>query len=226
MGRGLSTAAKNYTGPFLWAVKITLRDATVKNYAGDAVTFLGTTYEGLLISASARVSRGFVSDSGEVSLVNSDLTIATLLKTKAFEGSLAELKKLLLGIDEEYTVAEGLVTEEAQNERQATLRIVSRLDPSGIAVPRRTFMEICEWRYKAPECGSASGLTTCDKDHASCVTRAAEHRYSGMPSVSPELVRLVAETPGTAGGIMTADPTRHGGGTDPSAPLRGYPVPL
>lgn len=226
MSRGLSAAAKNYTGPFVWALVLTLRDASVKNYAGEALTFLGVTYEAYLKSASATISRGLASDSGEVELLNTDLALAVLLKTKALEGAQGELKKLLLGIEEEYVVVKGLATEEAQTEKSVTLRIVSRLDAGGIAVPGRKFMGICQWRYKAPECGSVAAETMCDKDFAACTVRAATHRFSGMPSVSPELVRLVAQTPGTAPSTTLGTSGGGGSGGGGSDRPRHYPVPL
>ncbi len=141
MPRGLSAAAKAYIGPIRWAVNLTLLDSTTKNYAQEALTFLGTTYQPYLGSvAPVRLTRTLEADSTEIELLNVDLTIGDLLRTKAFDGAQCTVKLLLLGINEEVEILpRGVLREEAQDQRLARFQVTSRLDPSLLSVTSRKF---------------------------------------------------------------------------------------
>lgn len=140
MPRGLSAAAKSYIGPIRLAVNLILLDSTIKNYAQEALTFLGTTYEPYLGSvAPVRLTRTLEADSTEITLRNVDLTIGDLLRTKAFDGAECDLKLLLIGINEEFLVLRGVLREEEQDQRRARFQVTSRLDPSRLSVTARKF---------------------------------------------------------------------------------------
>lgn len=214
MSRGLSAAAKNYTGPMFWAAKITLRDASEKFYAQAALVFLGQAYEPYLGAVDGvSTARGLEPESSELELLNADLTIGKLLETKAFEGATCELKQLLLGIEEAAVFSVGTLTEEEQSAEAARFRLVSRLDLAPLRLPFRDYMQICSLRYKFGSCESVSALPTCDKDFASCKTRVQEHRFDGAPTLTPRLVTTVRETPGSApGGVGGIRPNDNPGG--------------
>jgi len=141
MSRGLSAAAKAYSGPIRWAVKLTLLDSTVKFYAQEAITFLGQAYTPYLESvAPVRLTRTLESDSTEITLRNVDLTIGDLLRSKAFDGAQCTVKLLLLGITEEVEVLpRGVLREEKQDLLLARFQVTSRLDPSLLSVTSRKF---------------------------------------------------------------------------------------
>lgn len=234
MPRGLSTAAKAYTGPFVWAVKITLLDSTIHRFSTDAVTFLGDTYLPYLGQVGdIRLNRSLDADGGEISLLNADLFIGALLESNAFEGALCELYQLLLGIDEAILIFRGRLVEQQEREAEVGFQLIAELDPAAIKVPAREYSHLCTWRYnggsgplagKSPQCGSTSALATCPKDFQACVARAATHRFNGFPTLTPELARLAGATPGAPplGGGSGAAPTggdRTGGGPTPKVPL-------
>ena len=141
MSRGLSAAAKSYTGPIRWAVKITLLDSTLKYYAQEAITFFGQAYEPYLESvAPVRLTRTLEADSTEIELRNVDLTIGDLLREKAFDGAQCTVKLLLLSINQEVEILpRGVLREEEQDQRWARFQVTSRLDPSLLSVTSRKF---------------------------------------------------------------------------------------
>ena len=141
MPRGLSAAAKAYHGSIIWAVKLTLLDSSVFNYAQESIVFLGVPYEPYLESvAPVRLTRTLEADSTEIELRNVDLTIGDLLRSKAFDGAQCVLKMLLLGINEEVEVLpRGVLREEEQDQRLARFQVTSRLDPSRVSVTSRKF---------------------------------------------------------------------------------------
>jgi len=201
VSRGLSTAAKNYTGPTRWAVKITLRDATILNLSEDDFTFLGTAYKPYLRGAGPfTFTKSQQSDNGEIELLNADGFISAQLEAKNIAWAKCEVKVLLLGIEEEVTILVGKVSNDPQLSREIVmLRVIGQLDPAGLRVPLRDFTVECPWKYKSPECGSLSALTTCDKDFASCTTRAATHRFGGFPTLTQAINTAAAGSPGIVG---------------------------
>ncbi|MFQ5696239.1 MAG: hypothetical protein ACE5HB_09640, partial [Terriglobia bacterium] len=71
----------------------------------------------------------------------------------AFEGALCILYQLLLGIDEQVEIFRGLLQEQEEFEEVASFRVVSELDPAGIAVHARTYAQLCTWRFGPGPCG-------------------------------------------------------------------------
>ncbi len=141
MSRGLSAAAKTYVGPTRWAVKLTLLDSTVKFYAQEAITFLGQAYQPYLNRVGPiRLTRTLEADSTEIELINVDLTIGDLLRSKAFDGAECTVKLLLLGINQEVEIlARGALREEEQDQRLVRFQVTSGLDPSRLSVTSRKF---------------------------------------------------------------------------------------
>jgi len=157
MPRGLSAAAKAYGGPFLWAVKLTLLDATVRHFATDALTFLGTSYTAYLGRVGdIKQTRSLQADGGEISLLNADLFIGGLLQSKAFEGALCELKQLLLGIEQEILVFKGRLAEQQEGDEEVSFQLVSELDPGQVKLHQRRYAQLCTWQFGRP-----ARLTPC-----------------------------------------------------------------
>ena len=131
-------------GPIRWAVKLTLLDSSVFNYAQESIVFLGVPYGPYLDSvAPVRLTRTLEADSTEIVLRNVDLTIGDLLRTKALDGAQCTVKLLLLGINEEVDVLpRGVLREEEQDQALARFQVTSRLDPSRLIVTSRKFTTI------------------------------------------------------------------------------------
>ena len=202
MSRGLSTAAKNYTGAVRWAVKITLRDATVLNLSEDDFTFLGTAYKPYLRGAGPfTFTKSQQSDNGEIELLNADGWVSAQLEARNIAWAKCEVKLLLLGIEEEVTLLVGKLTDPQLGRETVTFRVIGQLDPAGLRVPLRDFTVECPWKFKSPECGYTDVVfTTCDKDFASCTARAQTHRFGGFPTLTQAINTAAAGSPGVVGG--------------------------
>lgn len=211
MSRGLSQAARDYTGPFYWAASFTLTDQSQKYYAESALTFKGITYQGYLMRGSAiEQNRSLRSDVGELRLLNVDLVVDAVINQGNFDGALAEVKMLLLGIDEEVPLLTGLVSEIRQTEEAVELRVVSRLDPAQFPVPFRQWSDVCTFRFKDPQCGYVDGVdpddpgtglpfVLCPKTYDACLARSREERFPGFLTITPGQASVVRRTPGAGG---------------------------
>ncbi len=218
MPRGLSQAARDYNGPFHWAASFTLTDQTQKHYAEAALTFKGTTYQGYLMRGTTiEQNRSLRSDVGELRLLNVDLVVDAVINQGNFDGALAEVKMLLIGIDEEVPLLTGLVSEIRQTEEAVELRVVSRLDPAQFPIPFRQWSDVCTFRFKDPMCGYVDGVDPndpgtglpfllCPKTFAACLARSREERFPGFLTITPDQASVVRNTPGAPGG--GSDPFR------------------
>lgn len=211
MSRGLSTAAKNYTGAERWAVKITLRDSSVLNLSEDELTFLGTPYKPYLRGAGPfTFTKSQQSDNGEIELLNADGWISAQLEAKNIAWAKCEVKLLLLGIEEEITLLVGKLTDPGLNRETVTFRVIGQLDPAGLRVPLRDFMPECAWKFKEPSCGYVNGVdpndpgtglpfVTCDKNFTHCTARGRAHRFPGFPTLTQAISIAAAGSPGIVG---------------------------
>src|SRR3990167_4973503 len=103
MARGLSTAAKAYQGPVVWAAEIRLPGylgygeggygeggyggGSAEVYAPAQLTLLRPSHDAYLrVPGAAGRTRGLVVDAGSIELLNADRTIGALLEANAFEG--------------------------------------------------------------------------------------------------------------------------------------------
>jgi len=166
MPRGLSTAAKQYTGPVAWLADITPRpktpagSETVRRYADQAVTVAGISYEPLLrITGGARFTRTLAADFGEIDLVfnpnlaNQDPATNPPIPFEDFEGALCELSQLLLGLDERILLLRGRLTEREETDAGMRFRLVSELDPAQLQAHDRLYSPLCTWRFRRGLCG-------------------------------------------------------------------------
>lgn len=176
----------------MWAVVLTLRDATTRKYAEDDLTFNGNSYLGLLAEVSGfEMRRSMTVGSGSFSLSNIDLRITKETAAQPFDGATVVVSELLLGLGTQIDVATGIVTDEEEGENVVTFQVVDRLDPVAAPVPARIFSNLCTHIYKDDECGSVSGLTTCAKTFAECTARAATERFNGFPTVNRKGLNII-----------------------------------
>ncbi len=169
MPRGISNAAKNYTGPMVWAADITTRSGAVHHFAEDEFSFGGNDYLPYLrVLEGPRLSRTLRTDAAEIELLNPDLAIGELLLAEAgggagFEGAACELKQVLLGIDEAVAIFRGRLTEQHETDTGVGFRLVSDFDPAQLDVPARLYAQLCTWRFGQPArptpCGYAPAAT-------------------------------------------------------------------
>jgi hypothetical protein len=149
-----------------------------------------------------RVTRTTSTDAGTVTFQNIsgntiDRDFAKLLNNGEFEGALVVYREwnLLLAVTEwEF---HGSVSEPGSDMIEGSFRLLQLCDPNGYDVPLDTYSDKCTLRYKGPLCGSVSGLATCDKLFASCVTRGATERFNGIPNPTPQDLMIGG---GTVGG--------------------------
>jgi phage-related protein len=107
--------------------------------------------------------------------------MASAFDAREFEGALTVLRfwKLEMAAASETWV--GVLGEPQVDEPQVTIAMGGLMDGNLDTVPIYTMTEECNWRFKAAQCGSASGLPTCDKTFDNCQTRNATERFRGIP---------------------------------------------
>ena len=161
MPRGLSTNAKAYSGPFVWAAVITLRSGAVHSFAGSALTFLGATYlPYLAVTSPVRIFRGMQSPSAAITLLNADNYVGGLMRASSFVGAACVLKVLLLGIEEEVELARGRLSEPDAGEMGITFQLADDVDAGQIQTLGRAFIHECSWRFGFGSCGHRNTAIT------------------------------------------------------------------
>jgi len=203
MPRGLSTAAKNYIGPFWWAVKITARDGSVYTFAEDDLTFLGVTYtRNLQWTDTLRLSRSNEASDGAMTLLLDD-ALRVIVEAKAFNGAHCEVKQLLLGIEEEFLVGTFILREPQRLAGTARFRLAGELSPGGFKVPARVYSQQCTWKFNSPECGYDRATGTLSEDVAQRTASAVGANYiedsTLAMTVDAHINKLVFVTEGTTG---------------------------
>ena len=156
MPRGLSAAAKAYSGPTYWLADITTpKGAAHFFWGGEREQAIGgNTYQPYLrITEGFRRTRTLQVDAGGLELDNTDLTIAGLVAFDPFEGGLCVLSKFLLGIEETIEIFRGRLTEQEESEQAVRFRLVPELEPAQVNVPALDYSALCRWRFNQPSCG-------------------------------------------------------------------------
>jgi len=169
MPRGLTTAQKAYTGPLVWAAKLTLRSGAVQYFAEQDITFSGTTYSGYLrLGSPVELHRSLAADTCTIELLNADLVAGALMNADDFEGALCELKLLQVGIEAEVLALRGRLSQGEQGDEAIRFEVSSDLDPGQQQLPLRTYSEQCPHRFgasgnpplEAGPCGYRAQLAT------------------------------------------------------------------
>lgn len=171
-------------------------DVTTYRIADRTIQFGGNTYApGLTVESGSRLHRSLQLDGGSVKVENVTRFMPIIQAEQFVQGSAAVLRRLYIQAEEAVILIDGVVADVQIDGADATLRVVSRLDPTARKIPARTFGPLCEWRYKSPECGSVSALPTCNKTFVHCQARAATHRFSGFVHIDRELQESVPPAP-------------------------------
>src|SRR4051812_3284725 len=167
-------------------------------------------------------SRSSRTDGGDIFIQNlSGLgvvrEVAAALDAHEFEGALAVLRFWKLEISAALERWDGTLGEQSAQDDEIQVHLGQLMNPNEDQVPLYSCSEQCIWRYKSPQCGSTSGLATCSKTRADCVTRGAIERFSGIP-ITGQVVRdagtyIGGGTGGLTGGTGSGDGGPGGGGT-------------
>lgn len=176
--------------------------------AGDATTYYWTNQAGSYtsrITGVAQVYKAWAIGVGPLSVSATSSTDAGDLRVQNVSGNTVERDLAAVLRDHEIDGAlvilrvltpQGLETLRefhlylSQPDVQATemvARLLQLSDPQRVDALARDFTEQCPWRYKSAQCGSASGLTTCNKTFANCATRVATERFMGI-TITPSPV--------------------------------------
>jgi lambda family phage minor tail protein L len=78
-------------------------------------------------------------------------------------------------IEEKFTVDGATIAEDT-----CQLTCTSRMDVMNVNIPRRRFVNYCQWVFKSTECGYAGAETSCNKSFARCQALDNEERYGGF----------------------------------------------
>ena len=78
-------------------------------------------------------------------------------------------------IEEKFTVDSATIAEDT-----CQLTCTSRMDVMNVNIPRRRFVNYCQWVFKSTECGYAGAETSCNKSFARCQALDNEERYGGF----------------------------------------------
>jgi phage-related protein len=161
-------------------------------------------------------NRSMRTDGGSIILQNlSGNTIvrdvALAFDVREWEGALAVLRFWKLEMNAAAETWVGVLGEPQVDEAEVTIAMGGLMDPNTDTVPIFSMTEQCMWRYKSAQCGSVSGLATCNKDIPDCTARGALERFSGIP-ISGQFVQIGGVVPGGGGGGGIGP--RDGGGGD------------
>jgi hypothetical protein len=162
------------------------------------------------------LSRSLATDAGEIMLQNiSGNTIerdfAKVLANQEMEGALAIFRLWNPLLNDVMWEMHGTLSEAGADEIEGRFRFLQLMDASSLDVPYDIYSEKCTWRYKSPQCGSASGLATCDKTFANCQARNATERFNGILNPSPQDLLIGG---GSVGSSFSGGPDRNGGPVD------------
>jgi hypothetical protein len=162
MGRGLTTAQKNYTGPMWWAAELTLRSGAVQRFCEGEVVWGGNAYKPYLRPPANVILALDPStlESADLELSNADGAVGALIAAETFKDAAVTLKQLLLGINSEITILRGRVNEQGPVGDSVALRVNGLWRLGETALHRRNFAMLCPWRFAAGPCGYRQATAT------------------------------------------------------------------
>jgi phage-related protein len=181
----------------IWLLDVLTYDNTAYYFseiAGSYAAVIGggtQQYSAWITSAGPiKIARDTRTDAADVSIQNlSGNTIERdmwkAIANHEFEGALAILRMWLPLEDYALREFHSSMTETDSDPMQVSFRLTQLQDPNAYVAPVRVDSEQCPWRYKSALCGSTSGLATCPKTRAACVTRVAIERFGGVPYAPP-----------------------------------------
>jgi len=175
MGRGLTTAEKNYAGPLWWALELTLRSGAIKRFSEAELFFGSQQYEPYLRPPAAVRLRLDPEALDEASLVlsNANGIVGGLLETETFRDAKATLRQVLVGLDSSVVVLSGRVVELGDVLDEVPLRVLSDFQLGQVALHRRLAGSLCSHRFADGGCGY-------DADTISWVVNIAERTATAV----------------------------------------------
>jgi len=190
-------------------------DGTPYRIADRTIAFGGEAYAmGLKVDGGIRYHRSLQLDGGAVKVENITRFMSVLQAQEFVQGSPAVLRRLYIEAEEALVIFDGVVADVSIDGADATLRLVSRLDPTARRIPARTYSPLCPWRFKSPECGYVGAELLCNKTFERCTELAQAHRFGGFVHIDRELQESVPPAPV----VPEPDPNEeflqnfHGGG--------------
>jgi len=175
MGRGLTTAEKNYSGPLWWALELTLRSGAVKQFSEAELFFGGQQFEPYLRPpGSVRLYLDPEAlDEASLVLSNADGRLGAMIEAETFRDAKATLRQILLGLDSSVIVLSGRVVELGDVLDEVPLRILADWPLGQIAVERRLAGSLCSHRFADGGCGY-------DHDNISWLVNLAERTATSV----------------------------------------------
>ncbi|HWQ03253.1 MAG TPA: hypothetical protein VNL38_02130 [Candidatus Nitrosotenuis sp.] len=162
MGRGLTTAQKNYTGPMWWAAEFTLRSGAIQRFCEGEVLWSGNSYlpyllppENVLLPLDAETL-----ETASLTLSNADRAVGALISAETFRDADVVLKQLLLGINSEITILRGRVVEQGPVGDVVNFTVNGRWRIGEVALHARNFGPLCGHRFAAGGCGYRQATAT------------------------------------------------------------------
>lgn len=141
-----------------------------------------------------RLSRSLATDGGDILLQNItgnslERDVSKAMTLSEFEGALGYFRLWHPLLQAPIWEFQGFLSEPGTDPSEARLRLLQLLDTSMAEAPDGDYQELCGWRYKSRQCGSAGTAVVCPKDFASCqdVARAAVERFNGLLTPRPDV---------------------------------------
>jgi hypothetical protein len=165
--------------------------------------------------------RDFTTDAGDIIVQNLsgntiDRDVALALKNHEFEGALAILRLWLPLFNDSMFDFYGYLSEQRPGDEEVGFRLLQLADVTQFSVADDVVGELCTWRYKSAQCGSAGSAAACPKRFSDCIdaTRAASERFNGV--LTAPSTTIVNVPP-----VVTVHPP--GGGASASTPPNDEP---
>jgi phage-related protein len=157
------------------------------------ITGANQFYNGWIKSVNAfQLTRDLSTNAGDITVQNIfgntiDRDVATALRNHEFEGALCIMRLWLPIFDAAMDEFHGCISEQTPGEDEFTFRHLQLFDPAQYDVADDIIGEMCTWRYKSAQCGSAGVASVCDFRFSTCndANHQAPERFNGVLSIVP-----------------------------------------
>ncbi len=156
MTRGLSAAAKAYTGPIFWLADITALDGSEYHYwTGEGSRVINAiTYQPYLrIPSGFRHTRSLQVDSGAIEFDAIDGTILGVLAADTFQGALCVVQQYMFSIDTLAYIMRGRLSEQERRIDAVAYQLKAEFEPGEIQALGMEYSALCRHRFAKPPCG-------------------------------------------------------------------------
>jgi phage-related protein len=140
--------------------------------------------------------------------------VSNALDTHEFEGALCIIRLWLPLFDQAMDEFHCSLSEPSPSEDECSFRMLTLLDPSQYFCADIAQGELCPWRYKSAQCGSAGAAATCDFKFTTCsdANHLAQERFSGILATVPGNIFQQPVKTGRGGDGGDDGPVHGGGG--------------